>query len=52
MDAALPRKHWKIYNFTITNAVKMKRTTIMYLNENFNFKKRLGHNLWGVRGQI
>ena len=33
MDAALPRKHLKIYNLTTTNATLMKLTTIMYLHK-------------------
>ena len=36
MDAALPQKHLKIYNFTTTNATLMKLTRIMYLNKTFN----------------
>ena len=38
MDAALPRKHLKIYNLTTTNATLMKLTTIMYLHKTFNLK--------------
>ena len=36
MDAALPRKHLKIYNLTTTNAALMKLTTTMYLHKTFN----------------
>ena len=43
MDAASPRKHLKIYNFTATNAALMKLTTIMYLDKTFNLVKD-----WGV----
>ena len=43
MDAASPQNHLKIYNLTTTNAVKMKLTTIMYLQDNFNLT-----NDWGV----
>ena len=39
MDAALPRKHLKIYNLTTTNATLMKLTTIMYLHKMFNYAK-------------
>ena len=43
MDAALPRKHLKIYNLTATNATLMKLTTIMYLHKTSNLAKD-----WGV----
>ena len=43
MDAALPRKHLKIYNLTTTNAALMKLTTIMYLHKMFNLAED-----WGV----
>ena len=36
MDAALPRKHMKIYNLTTTNAIKAKLTTIIYIHETFH----------------
>ena len=36
-------KHLKIYNLTTTNAIKMKLTIIMYLNEIFDLTKD-----WGV----
>ena len=42
MDAASPQKHLKIYNFTTTNAIKMKLVMIVYLHENFNLAKYLG----------
>ena len=42
MDAALPRKHLKIYNLTTTNATLMKLTTIMYLHKTFNLAKDWG----------
>ena len=43
MDTASPRKHWKIYNLTTTNAIKIKLTTIVYLHEAFHLAKD-----WGV----
>ena len=43
MDAALQRKHLKIYNLTITNATLMKLTMIMYLHKRFNVAED-----WGV----
>ena len=48
MDAALPQKHWKIDNFTTTNATLMK-LMIMYLYETFHLAKN-----WGIthRGYI
>ena len=36
MDAASPQKHFKICNFGTTNAIKMKRATIIYLLEIFH----------------
>ena len=36
MDAALPQKHLKVYNLTITNVTIMKLITIMYLRKTFN----------------
>ena len=42
MDAALPRKHLKIYNLTTTNATVMKLTTIVCLHKTFNLAKDLG----------
>ena len=36
MDAALPRKHLKIYKFRTTNSMKVKITTIIYLREIFH----------------
>ena len=36
MDAASPQKHLKIYNFGTTNAIKVKRATIIYLLEIFH----------------
>ena len=32
MDAALPRKHLKIYNLGTTKAIVMELTTIMYIH--------------------
>ena len=50
MDAASPRKHWKIYNLTTTNAIKIKLTTISYLHivSHFHLAKDLGvtHRAW------
>ena len=43
MDAALPRKHLKISNLTITNATLMKLTMIMSLHKRFNVAED-----WGV----
>ena len=43
MDAALPRKHLKLYNLTTTNATLMNLTAIMYLHKVFNLAKD-----WGV----
>ena len=43
MDAALPRKHLKIYNLTTTNAVLMKLTTIISLHKTFILAED-----WGV----
>ena len=43
MDAALPRKHLKIYNLTTANATLMKHTTMMYLHKMFNLAED-----WGV----
>ena len=40
MDAALPRKHLKIYNLATTNAAPI---TIMYLHKTFNLRED-----WGV----
>ena len=42
MDATLPQKHLEIYNLTVTNAMKMKLTTIVYLHETFHLTKDLG----------
>ena len=42
MDAASPQKHWKIYNLTTTNAIKMKFTTITYIHDTFSFGNILG----------
>ena len=47
MDAASPRKHLKIYNLTITNAIKLKATMIMYLYETFNLTMD-----WGVTHRV
>ena len=44
MDAALPRKHLKIYNLTTTNATLMKLTMIMYLHKRFNVAEDWGVN--------
>ena len=48
MDAASSQKHLKIYNLTTTNAILMKLTTIMYLNEIFHSAKNWGvsHRAW------
>ena len=46
MNAALPQKHLKIYNLTITNAALMKLTTIVCLHMTFNLEK-----YWGVTSQ-
>ena len=43
MDAASPRKHWKIYNLTTANAIKMKLTMIVYPHETFHLAKD-----WGI----
>ena len=43
MDAALPRKHLKIYNLKTTSVALMKLTTIMYLHKTFNLAED-----WGV----
>ena len=37
MDIPSPWKHSKIYNFTTTNAIKMKLSTIVHLFETFHF---------------
>ena len=41
MDAVSPQKHWKIYNLTTANDIKMKLTTIVYLHETFHLAKNL-----------
>ena len=48
IDALLSQKLLKIYNFTTTNAMKMKFPTIVYLHETFHLKKDLGmtHGVW------
>ena len=38
VDAELVRKTLEIFNLTTANAILMKRTTIMYLNEIVNRK--------------
>ena len=43
MDAASPRKHWKIYNLTTANAIKMKLTMIVYPHKTFHLAKD-----WGI----
>ena len=43
MDAALPRKHFNIYNLTAINAKLMKLTTSMYLHKKLNLAED-----WGV----
>ena len=43
MDAALSRKHLKIYNLTTTNATLVKLTAIMYLHKTFILAED-----WGV----
>ena len=43
MDAASPRKHLKIYNFTTTNAALMNLHLIMCLHKSFNSAEN-----WGV----
>ena len=35
MDAPSPQKHWKFYNVTTTNAIKMKLTKIVHLYDTF-----------------
>ena len=42
MAAASPRKHLKIYNFRITNAILMKLTTIKYHHETFHLAENQG----------
>ena len=44
MDAPLPQKHFKFFNFTTRNAIKMKLTTIVYLYEHFHLVYKLGRN--------
>ena len=43
MDAALPRKHLKIYNLITTNATIMKLTIILCLHKTFSLAED-----WGV----
>ena len=43
MEAALSRKHLKIYNLTTTNAALMKLTAIMYRHKTFILAED-----WGV----
>ena len=43
MDAALPRKHFNMYNLTLTNAKLMKLTKSLYLHKRLNFGED-----WGV----
>ena len=45
MDAASPQKQLKIYKLTTTNAIKIKRATIVYLHDTFHLKKKLGRQL-------
>ena len=42
MAAASPQNNLKIYNFGTTNGMKMKLTTIMYLNETYHSEKNWG----------
>ena len=42
MDAASPRKHLKICNFTTTNGINMKLTTTVYLHETLHLAKNWG----------
>ena len=51
MDAALPRKHLKIYKLTTTNAITMKLITIVYLHKTFHLKIKLERHPKGVRGR-
>ena len=44
MDAESVRKTLKIINLTTTNAILMKRGTIMYIPKIFHFPKN-----WGVQ---
>ena len=44
MDAELVRRTLKTINLTITNAILMKLTTIMYLHESVNWKPLRARN--------
>ena len=50
MAGPLPQKVLKIYNLRTTNAMKMKRGTIVYLHNTFGLTKYLGVALNGSGG--
>ena len=48
MNTPSPQKLLKIYNLRITNTIKMKLGTIVYLHETFHFSEDFGviHREW------